>query len=316
MKCGAQFGASRLVCSLKTCAHTPANTMGSLRFPAFLQVLLYTMVVQITAEAIQMGMFPEAADYSFQNCRKEMLQMVTKSGGLLQTELNNNPDFKTVWKGNAACKKDIPGGTPEHMAALKSYAEASYTFHGRFKKLLQTSRGSSTYRDGFPFKSLFFLLTDAMQLIGKSRTVYSGTEKEYSTEIGEKVRFESFLPAQRLYSAATEDASISDNIGTVFIITSHSVISFDDYECNSEEIDLLISPTEVFTVTGIKTFRNSIDNFKEITLTHSHFHSSSNCSGLFSLPEESKESSSSFLSSSLLNLMASLLMLYYYTLTL
>ncbi|XP_058626929.1 uncharacterized protein LOC131537475 isoform X4 [Onychostoma macrolepis] len=190
---------------LWTCAHTPANTMGSLRFPAFLQVLLYTMVVQITAEAIQMGMFPEAADYSFQNCRKEMLQMVTKSGGLLQTELNNNPDFKTVWKGNAACKKDIPGGTPEHMAALKSYAEASYTFHGRFKKLLQTSRGSSTYRDGFPFKSLFFLLTDAMQLIGKSRTVYSGTEKEYSTEIGEKVRFESFLPAQRLYSAATED---------------------------------------------------------------------------------------------------------------
>lgn len=94
------------------------------------------MVVQITEEAIQMGMFPEAADYSFQNCRKEMLQMVTKSGGLLQTELNNNPDFKIMWKGNVACSKTIPWGTPEHMAAVQSYAEASPKFHERFKKFV------------------------------------------------------------------------------------------------------------------------------------------------------------------------------------
>ncbi len=114
------------------------------------------MVVQITEEAIQMGMFPEAADYSFQNCRKEMLQMVTKSGGLLQTELNNNPKFRTMWKDNAKCSNTIPGGTPEHMAALNNYAEAGSKFHGKFTKLVQTSRG----RDEFPFKSLFFLLAD------------------------------------------------------------------------------------------------------------------------------------------------------------
>ncbi|KAF4118787.1 T-cell ecto-ADP-ribosyltransferase 1 isoform X2 [Onychostoma macrolepis] len=290
--------------------------MGSLRFPAVLLVLLYTMAVKITEEAIQMGMLPEAADYSFQNCRKEMLQMVTK--GLLQTELNNNPDFKTMWKGNATCSKTIPGSTPLHMAALKSYAEASSEFRGRFKKLFQTSRGSSTYRDEFPFKSLFFLLTDAMQLMSKNkiRTVYSGKGKEYSTEIGEKVHFESFLPAESLYNDVTEDANVFNSIGTVFIINSSSVISFEDYGCDSEEINLLISPTEVFTVTGIKTVHNSNDHFKKITLTHSHLHSSSNCSGLVSLPEESEESSSSFLSSSLLNLVASLLMLYYYTLTL
>lgn len=225
-----------------------------------------------------MGMFPEAADYSFQNCRKEMLQMVTKSGGLLQTELNNNTDFKTMWKGNAACSKPIPGGTPEHMAALQSYADAGSKFHGIFKKSVQTSKG----RDEFPFKSLFFLLTDAIQLIRKSkcRTVYSGTEEEYRTEIGEKVRFESFFPAKLKYTEATEDASLSDNIGTVFNITSCSVIHLEDYGCIPEEIDLLISPTEVFTVTGMRTVSNSNDNFKAIALTHSLFQSSSNCSGL------------------------------------
>ncbi len=238
------------------------------------------MVVQITEEAIQMGMFPEAADYSFQNCRKEMLQMVTKSGGLLQTELNNNPDFKTMWKGNAEYSKTIPGGTPEHMAALKNYAEAGSEFHGKFTKLLQKSRG----RDEFPFKSLFFLLADAMQLIRekKCRTVYSGTEEEYITKIGEKVRIR-FFPAKLLYTEATEDTSSSDNIGTVFNITSCSVIRLEDYgfmDGLSEDIDLLISPSEVFTVTGIRTVSTSNDAYNEIALTHSHFNSYSNCSGL------------------------------------
>uniref|UniRef100_A0A672P8Q5 Mono(ADP-ribosyl)transferase n=1 Tax=Sinocyclocheilus grahami TaxID=75366 RepID=A0A672P8Q5_SINGR len=223
--------------------------MGSLMFPVVLLVLLYTNHSQ--KSHLQMGMFPEAADYSFQNCRKEMLQMVTKSRGLLQTELNNNPDFKMMWKGNAACSKTIPGGTTEHMAALQSYAEASPKFHGRFKKLVQT----------ISFQ-ISFLPAD---------------------------RCHFFFPATLHYTAATEDTSLN-------------------YGCISEEIYLLISPTEVFTVTGIKTVSNSNDNFKEITVTHSHFQSSSNCS-------ESKESSSSFLSSSLLNLMASVLMLYY-TLTL
>ncbi len=102
-------------------------------------------VVQITEEAIQMGMFPEAADYSFQNCRKEMLQMVTKSGGLLQTELNNNPKFRTMWKDNAKCSNTIPGGTPEHMAALNNYAEAGSKFYGKFTKLVQTSRGQDEF---------------------------------------------------------------------------------------------------------------------------------------------------------------------------
>ncbi len=234
------------------------------------------MVVQITEEAIQMGMFPEAADYSFQNCRKEMLKMVTKSGGLLQTELNNNTKFKTMWKDNANCSKTIPGGTPEHMAALNNYAEAGSQFHGRFTKLVQTSRGRE-----FNFKSLFFLLADAMQLIRekKCRTVYSGTEEEYITKIGEKVRIP-FFPAKLYYTDATEDTSSSDNIGTVINITSCSVIRLEDYGCFSEEIDLLISPTEVFTVTGIRTVSNSNDDFKEIALKHSHFNSYSNCSGL------------------------------------
>ncbi|XP_026111640.1 GPI-linked NAD(P)(+)--arginine ADP-ribosyltransferase 1-like [Carassius auratus] len=292
--------------------------MGSLRFHAFLLLLLYTAVVQITAVATHMGLFPEAADYSFYNCREEMLQMVTKSGGLLQTELNNNKDFKTMWE-NTTCKKAIPGSKPEHMTALKNYVEASSKFHENFKKWVQNhNKSRSTYRDQFPFKSLFFLLTDAMNLTDhkECRTVYSGTGKGYITRIGEKVRFVSFFPAKLESDDATEDASVGEDTGTVFSITSCSVINLEDYGCSSEEIDALISSTEVFTVKNIKTVKNNDDEFKEIILVHSHFHSSSDCSSLVSSPEESKESSSSFLSSSFLNLTASFLMLCFYTLIL
>ncbi len=109
--------------------------------------------------------------------------------------------------------------------------------------------------------------------------MYSGTEEEYITKIREKVHI-GFFAAKLLYTDATEDTSSSDNIGTVFNITSCSVIRLEDYGCLSEEIDLLISPTEVFTVTGIRRVSNSNDDFKEIALTHSHFNSYSNCSGL------------------------------------
>lgn len=228
-----------------------------------------------------MGMFPEVPDYSFYNCRKEMLQMVTKPGGLLRTELNNNTDFKTLWKDKATCKIAIPEATAEHMTALKSYAEADSKIRKKFlKKLVQTkSRGSSTYRDDFPFKSFFFLLTDAMQLQNHCFTVYFGKQEEYSTKIGDKVRFEKFSTAKLEFTDAVEDAMLGDDIGTVFNISSCSVINLEEM-CSSDDIELLISPTEVFTVTNIRTISTSNDYYKEITLMHSHFHNSSNCSGL------------------------------------
>lgn len=227
-----------------------------------------------------MGMFPKVADYSFYNCRKEMLQMVTKAGGLLETEIKNNTLFENMWQDNAECDKAIPGGTPEHMAALKSYAEAPSKFYNTFKKSLHTQSRGSSYRDDFPFKSLFFLLTDAMHLLKSDcRIVYSGTKDEYSTNIGDKVRFTSFFQANQKYTDATEDAAIDNNIGTVFNINSCSVINLDEM-CGSEDIELLISPTEVFTVTNIQNVSTSNDQYKEITLMHSGFHSSSSCSGL------------------------------------
>ncbi|XP_056335177.1 uncharacterized protein si:ch211-145b13.6 [Danio aesculapii] len=287
------------------------------RLPAYLLVLLSTIMLQITGKVIEMGMFPEAPDYSFYNCRKEMLQMVTKPGGLLQIEINNNTGFQDMWKNSRPCTKSIPGATSEHMTALHVYV-ADNKFRTNFDKIYSKSTGGSTYQDEFPFKSVFFLLTDAMSLLKKNcRTVYSGAEEEYKTKVGEKVRFKSFFPAMLKLTDATENASTGE-FGTVFSINSCSAIELDANGCNSEEMDLLISPTEVFTVENIEIVHNSNDNYKHITLKHSEYQSKSDCSSLVSSvskTEESKESSSSLLSSSFLNMMASLLVVYFYTMT-
>ncbi|XP_051558526.1 erythroblast NAD(P)(+)--arginine ADP-ribosyltransferase [Myxocyprinus asiaticus] len=283
--------------------------MGGVRFPALLCVLLHTTVVQVADEV--MGMLPESVDFSYSNCRDEMLQMVTKPGGLLQRELNNNPYFKSMWQSNATCKKRIPGGTKEHMAALQSYVEADTKFQEVFNTWFYTKgRNSTSYQD-FPFKSLYFLLTDAMRLLGKDmcQTVYSGTEEKYMATVGEMFSFRSFFPATFKFSDASEDTG--NNGGTVFNITSCFVVSLDENVCEPEEMDLLIYPTEVFTVEAIRTVNNSNDKFTEITLIHSKLHSPFNCSSLldFPTPEESSSNSSS-------SLLAPFLMVYFYTLAL
>nr|XP_055051426.1 GPI-linked NAD(P)(+)--arginine ADP-ribosyltransferase 1-like [Misgurnus anguillicaudatus] len=253
-------------------------------------------------------MFPEVVDYK--TCRDEMLQRVIKPGGLLQRELNNNIDFRSMWKANATCEMKIPGGTQEHMAALKSYADANRKFHKSFNTQLYNKGTNITmYRDQFSFKSLHFLLTDGMQLLRKEnmpcRNVYSGTEKKYNIAVKDLIRFGSFFPAHLSFNVAFEDAVDSD--GTIFNITSCTVINLDETWCKSEEIDLLISPNEAFEVEDIRKVGPKDEKMTMVILKPSAFPSSFDCSYLFS-SSTSDESSSNLLSSRLMNVMTPFLM--------
>ncbi|TRY65651.1 hypothetical protein DNTS_009881 [Danionella cerebrum] len=192
-----------------------------------LLLLVLTAAVQVAA-AIRMGMFPEVVDYSFTDCRQEMLEMVT-TGGLLEKELDEagKANFKKLWQGNV-CDHLIPGGTAEHVTALQSFA-VNENFQKAFNKALNNAIGVSTYQDRFPFKSMFFLISDAMELLKPENcsTVYSGTEMEYEANIGETVRLKTFFPAKMELADVTEDAELSEEMGTVFMITSCSAISLE-----------------------------------------------------------------------------------------
>ncbi|XP_056629347.1 T-cell ecto-ADP-ribosyltransferase 1 [Triplophysa dalaica] len=286
--------------------------MGSVRFPAYFFVLLYSTFGRLSNAVIHLHMFPEVVDYS--SCRDEMFQIVTKPGGLLQQELNNSKEFKMMWEANATCKEKIPGAKQEHMAALKSYADASHRFHKLFNmELYSKGKNITEYQNDFHFKSLYFLLIDAMQHLRKDmcKTIYSGGENE-ELKYGDLVRFGTFLPAKLKYSDVLEDL---DDIGTILNITSCSVFNIDD-KCQSEEIDLLISPMESFEVNEIRIIKKPDETLTQITMVPHAFKNSFDCNSFFKSSSKPERSSSNLLSSSVTNLMAPIVMVYFYTLDL
>ncbi|XP_053474767.1 erythroblast NAD(P)(+)--arginine ADP-ribosyltransferase-like [Ictalurus furcatus] len=138
---------------------------------------------------------------------------------------------------------------------------------------------STTYRDEFPFKSLHFLLTDFLRLLKRTNTcptVYYTTSNTYTADTGTEVQFGKFIRAGTSQSSETE--VVESDGGTVFNISSCSVVNVEENTCKSEELQALISPAEVFTVQNVRDVSNDEITYKEITLTHSCFLSNHNCS--------------------------------------
>ncbi|KAI4905816.1 hypothetical protein NFI96_017021 [Prochilodus magdalenae] len=246
-----------------------------------LVIFLLTFSHNVSAEKRVLDMAPDAVDDVFSGCRDRVIQSVTAPGGLLQKELKARKDFTEMWRGHGGtCEKQIYGATPHHLAALQAYGNSGVKFRKTFNGMVQTKgRNSTTYLEEFPFKSLHFLLTDALRLLnpGKTcRTVYFGTSNLYTAETGKEVRFGRFLHP-RVQESSEIEAAESEGQGTLFNITSCSVVNVENYTCTSEEIEQLISPTEVFTVQSIKHISSDEAQFKIITLTHSRFLSNHDC---------------------------------------
>ncbi|KAL7841490.1 hypothetical protein SRHO_G00251810 [Serrasalmus rhombeus] len=297
----------------------------------FLLILLAGLLHTVTAVERMLDMAPDAVDDTFSECRDKMMQNVTAPGGLLQEELEASKDFKELWsRHGGTCQKQIYGGRAHHLAALQAYGNSRDQFRKMFNRLVQTKgSNSTTYSNEFPFKSLHFLLTDALRLINPGKTcstVYFGAEKRYTAENGTEVRFGRFIGASIRKSHEIEQIVTAEE-GTLFNIMSCSVVNVENYTCTSEEIERLISPTEVFRVQNIKAVSTDGVDYKIITLTHSRFLSNHDCylfpSSPTPLPTARETlsntpaggSSTPLLSSMVLALMASFLSLYYCTIT-
>ncbi|KAF5889516.1 T-cell ecto-ADP-ribosyltransferase 2-like, partial [Clarias magur] len=249
----------------------------------FLLLVLAALHHTVRAEEKKLDMAPDAVDDDFSECRDKMLKAVTEPDGLLQKELNANKEFKDVWnKSSGGCRKNIRGGTSDHISALQTYANSETKFRKTFNDLVY-SKGSNnvTYSEEFPFKSLQFLLTDSLRLLNRSnlcKTVFYGTSNVYKADMGTEVRFGKFTKANTKPSTAIEVVDLEGR-GTVFNITSCSVVNVEENTCKSEHVQWLISPAEVFTVQKVRDVESEDDTaYKEITLTHSRFLSKHTCS--------------------------------------
>ncbi|XP_036372758.1 ecto-ADP-ribosyltransferase 5-like [Megalops cyprinoides] len=218
-----------------------------------------------------MSMSPSAVDDRFSGCRAEMWEKVMGKGGLLEQELKSNSSFQMVWSA-ASCSETIPGGRLEHARAIEVYSHVDSGFRKEFNSAVKSQGGnSSVYSSSFPYKSLHFLLTEALQLLkpNQSRTTYRGSRHQYKAEVGTEVRFGGFTSTREERSQTVKDATLR----TLFVITSRAAVSVEKQPCTTKDIEFLIPPFEVFKVEGVKIK----DGYTEITLNHTRFHSYHDC---------------------------------------
>ncbi|KAI4905815.1 hypothetical protein NFI96_017020 [Prochilodus magdalenae] len=274
--------------------------------------MLYTVR---SAKNRTLDMAPDAVDDVFSGCRDEMMQRVTAPGGFLDKECKANKKFAEMWRNhNRTCEKQINGTTPHHYVALQVYGNSGDKFRDMFNEKVQTKgSNSTTYLEEFPFKSLHFLLTDALRLLnpGKTcRTVYFGTGDHYTAEPGKEVRFGRFISGS-VKKTSEEEKVVEESGGTLFLFNaSCSVVNIEKYTCTSEEVEQLILPNEVFTVQSVETGRSEDVKYTAITLRHSCFQGTRDC---YYIPSTGSSATPGGSSSALL--MAFLLSVFFCTLT-
>ncbi|XP_045073594.1 T-cell ecto-ADP-ribosyltransferase 2-like [Coregonus clupeaformis] len=156
----------------------------------FILILVAALSHMVTPLPKQMDMAPNAVDEQYTHCRQQMLEKVLE-GGLLKEELNSSPEYSAAW-GVKQCTKLIPGGVKEHTTALVAYDHGGNAFRKNFNNAVENQGGNvNVYNGNFQFKSLHFLLMDAMRLLkpNNCQTVFRGSSKMYEAQVGSEVRF-------------------------------------------------------------------------------------------------------------------------------
>ncbi|KAG9328886.1 hypothetical protein JZ751_010033 [Albula glossodonta] len=198
-----------------------------------------------------------SVDDCYLSCSEHMLTHVRDT--FLPQELSQNTDFSRAWQTAKQKwlkkKKPLNGHLEEeHAVALLSYTLGGQKpIYAQFNQATRT--GAQQYANGkFQYKSLHFLLADALRLIKASDdsdssclTVYRrSTVKFKATNVGEMVRFGSFT------SCSLNKEKESFGRETCFVIDTCLGAKVGAYSANPHEEEVLIPPYEMFQVKGKK----------------------------------------------------------------
>ncbi|XP_059724860.1 erythroblast NAD(P)(+)--arginine ADP-ribosyltransferase-like isoform X2 [Haemorhous mexicanus] len=243
-------GAMQIIASVPHWSMWPLHSMALL---AQTLALLAMTVATVAIKVVPLDMAQDSFDDQYRGCGPAMTAALP---ALNHSEFEQNPLFAQAWE--KATAEWQSRGSP--VSPLSSPAQAialmAYTMEDVYKKFNDAVRvaGSSSqeYRDNFHFKTLHFLLTDALATLRDTRepqchNVYWGVRGvRFKAEQGDIVRFGQFT------SVSLNGTTANDfGIDTVFHVhTCHGVgiWEFSNYPGKKE---VLISPFETFEVIGV-----------------------------------------------------------------
>ncbi|XP_037984251.1 erythroblast NAD(P)(+)--arginine ADP-ribosyltransferase-like [Motacilla alba alba] len=213
---------------------------------------LLAMAMATTAEdVVTLDMAPDSFDDQYRDCGPAMTAALPS---LNHSEFQQNKKFAEVWvKAVAKWQRRGPPDSPlspDQATAIMAFSMDG--LHSRFNDAMRAAgRSRQEYRDNFHFKTLHFLLTDALATLrdtqkGQCLDVFQRVCRiQFNTQQGDTVRLGEFVPA--FLSKPTGECS---NDTVVKLRTCHGVEIQFFIEYLEEKV-VLIPPFETFRVTEV-----------------------------------------------------------------
>ncbi|NXT09184.1 NARE ribosyltransferase, partial [Prunella fulvescens] len=213
--------------------------------------LLAMTVATAAIEVVTLDMARDSFDDQYRGCGPAMKAALP---ALNRSEFEQNKKFAEVWV-KAAAKWQSRGPPESPLSPDQATAIMAFTMDGLssiFNDAVRVAgRSSQEYRDNFHFKTLHFLLTDALATLrdalkGQCQDVFLRVcGVRFETQDGDTVRFGEFMPA--FLSKPTGECS-DDTL--LELHTCHGVeIQF--FTEHPEQKGVLIPPFETFKVTQV-----------------------------------------------------------------
>ncbi|XP_021239763.1 NAD(P)(+)--arginine ADP-ribosyltransferase 2-like [Numida meleagris] len=206
---------------------------------------------------VPMDMAPRSFDDQYKGCRHVMWAKLRK---LRHLEMAKNNVYSLVWKIAAAEWQKRWGHlahTPQlrrqQAIAVLAYSAASNLYKQFNAATREGGRSHKHYLHSYPFKSLHFLLTEALRALRKSHHshcyhVYRGIRGiRFTAHKGKAVRFGQFTS-----SSLRKSVAMMFGQDTFFVMKTCYGVPIKRFSFFPQVEEVLIPPFEVFQVTKIK----------------------------------------------------------------
>ncbi|XP_066427426.1 erythroblast NAD(P)(+)--arginine ADP-ribosyltransferase-like [Molothrus aeneus] len=216
---------------------------------------LLAMAVATTGiEVVPLDMAQDSFDDQYQGCGPAMTEALP---ALNRSEFEQNRLFAQAWtKATAEWQSRgspvSPLSSPAQAIALMAYTMND--LYGEFNPAVHTAgRSRQEYRDNFHFKSLHFLLTQALATLRvtrgpKCQNVYRGVcGVRFKAGSGDVMRFGRFTSASQ-----NETASQQFGRDTMFQVYTCHGAEIHEFSKYPGEKEVLIPPFETFEVVDIR----------------------------------------------------------------
>ncbi|NWT77038.1 NRT2 ribosyltransferase, partial [Prunella himalayana] len=214
-------------------------------------VLLAMTVAAADITVVPLDMAQNSFDDQYLNCGPAMAEALP---ALKSSDFQKNKKFSQVWV-EATAEWQRRGSYLSTLSQDQAIALMAYTMkdiYREFNTAMRTAgKSRQEYRDNFHFKTLHFLLTQALQKLRQPDhclDVFQGVKNyQFKVRAGDKVRFGQF-------ASSSLDKNVAQGYGTDTMFQVHTChgVDIQKFSFKQSEKEVLIPPFETFEVTDVK----------------------------------------------------------------